>query len=217
MAEYTHVDLSRHVSDPRHQPRAGYVVAMLRLCWFSSTNFAAACSNVREGRTPYIWSLPCLFHHSCEVSFRFFESSCASALANSPPEDDLVDVPDPGSEARPGILLRPMLYSFRSCGTPVAGDILVDPSVKFKAIEADALFAYGDFRQIWTHLRIEAVSVHAEIGGCIAVIRGVIQIRALSAQLYEPGHATLLPSQDHRLLVRPRSPASGIGRQGTWP
>ena len=49
------------------------------------------------------------------------------------------------------------------------------------------------------------------------MIRGVIQVRALSAQQYEPGHATLLLSQDHRLLVRPRSPASGIGRQWTWP
>jgi hypothetical protein len=41
-------------------------------------------------------SLPGFFHHSREVSFRFLELICASALANSPPEDALVDMPDPG-------------------------------------------------------------------------------------------------------------------------
>ena len=51
--------------------------------------------------------LPGLFHHSREVSFRFFELSCASALANSPPEDALVDVPDPGPHDEAG-------YSFAS-------------------------------------------------------------------------------------------------------
>jgi len=39
-----------------------------------------------------------------------------------------------------------LLYSFRACGTPVAGDILIDPRVKFKAVETDTLFADGDFR-----------------------------------------------------------------------
>ena len=51
--------------------------------------------------------LPCLFHHSREFPFRFFELSCASALANSPPEDALVDVPDPASDDEAG-------YSFAS-------------------------------------------------------------------------------------------------------
>src|SRR5436190_23993993 len=45
-----------------------------------------------------------LFHHSCELPFRLFEPSCASAAANSPPEDDLVDVPDPGPHDEAGYL-----------------------------------------------------------------------------------------------------------------
>ena len=60
-------------------------------------------------RRPYAVDLRLtgLFHHSCEVPFRFFELSCASALANSPPEDALVDMPDPGSHDEAG-------YSFAS-------------------------------------------------------------------------------------------------------
>ena len=54
------------------------------------------------------------------------------------------------------------------CGTPVAGDILIEPGVEFKAIEADALRADGDFGEKRTHLGIEAVAVHAEVGRRVA-------------------------------------------------
>ena len=60
------------------------------------------------------------------------------------------------------------MYSFLFCGTPVAGDILVDPSVKFKAIEPDALLANGDFRQRGAHFQVETVAVHAEIAWRVA-------------------------------------------------
>ena len=104
-----------------------------------------------------------LFHHSREVPFCFFELSCASALANSPPEDALVDVPDPGPHDEAGYSFASHdLVSFPS-GTPVAGLIVVDPSVEFKAVEADTLLANGDFGQIRPHLGVEAVAVHAEV------------------------------------------------------
>ena len=83
------------------------------------------------------------FHHSCEVPFGFLELSCASALANSPPEDALVDMPIPARMMRPGTFLRPMTSSFPS-GTPVAGLIVVDPGIEFKPIEANTLRADGD-------------------------------------------------------------------------
>ena len=51
---------------------------------------------------------------------------------------------------------------------PVAGLILFEPGIKFKAIKADALNADADFGQVPPHLRIEAVPVHAEIARRIA-------------------------------------------------
>ena len=72
------------------------------MCWFSKTNFAAASSNVRDGRDSVDLCLPLFFHDPCEISLRFFEFSCASALANSPPEDVLVDMPDPGPHDEAG-------------------------------------------------------------------------------------------------------------------
>ena len=50
------------------------------------------------------------------------------------------------------------------CGTPVAGNILVGPFVEFKAIEADALLANGDFGQVRPNLGIEPIAIHAEVG-----------------------------------------------------
>ena len=41
--------------------------------------------------------------------------------------------------------------------------ILLDPGVQFKAIEGDALGADGDFRELWSYLRVEPVAVHAEV------------------------------------------------------
>jgi hypothetical protein len=54
------------------------------------------------------------------------------------------------------------------CGTPVAGDILIEPGVEFKPIEADALPADGDFGHVRPHLGIESVAVHAEVGRRVA-------------------------------------------------
>ena len=75
----------------------------------------------------------------------------------------------PARMMRPGTCLAShVLYSFRSCGTPVAGNILIDPSVKFKAVEADALLADRDFGEVRAHFGVEAVAVHAEIAWCVA-------------------------------------------------
>jgi hypothetical protein len=55
------------------------------------------------------------------------------------------------------------VYSFPS-GTPVAGDIVVDPCVEFKAIEADALAADRQLGEIRPDFCIEPVPIHPEIG-----------------------------------------------------
>jgi hypothetical protein len=52
--------------------------------------------------------------------------------------------------------------------TAVASDIVVRPSVEFKAIESDTLRADLDEFDAWPHLAIEPILVHAEIAGCIA-------------------------------------------------
>jgi hypothetical protein len=49
------------------------------------------------------------------------------------------------------------------CGTPVAGDIFIEPCVQFKSVEADALRTDGNFGEVGAYLGIEAVPVHAEI------------------------------------------------------
>src|SRR5687767_12394039 len=48
-----------------------------------------------------------LFHHPRERPFRVFDLRCASALTNSPPVDDLIDVPYAGPHDEAG-------YSFAS-------------------------------------------------------------------------------------------------------
>ena len=45
---------------------------------------------------------------------------------------------------------------------------MVSPGVEVKPIEGHALLAYRDLYEIWPHLRIEAVLVHAEIARCVA-------------------------------------------------
>jgi hypothetical protein len=49
------------------------------------------------------------------------------------------------------------------CGTPVAGDIFIEPVVQFKAVEADALRTDGNFGEVRADLGVEAVPVHAEV------------------------------------------------------
>jgi hypothetical protein len=49
------------------------------------------------------------------------------------------------------------------CGTPVAGDIFIEPVVQFKAVEADALRNDGNFGEVGADLGVEAVPVHAEV------------------------------------------------------
>ncbi len=44
---------------------------------------------------------------------------------------------------------------------------MVDPGVKFKAVEADALLANWNFSQGWSHLGVEPISVHTQIAGSI--------------------------------------------------
>jgi len=48
---------------------------------------------------------------------------------------------------------------------PVAALILVRPCVEVKAIKSDSLRADGDRRQARAHVAIEAIFVHAHVGG----------------------------------------------------
>jgi hypothetical protein len=50
-------------------------------------------------------------------------------------------------------------------GTPVAGFILLYPSVQIKPIKSNALLANGNFREIRPHFLIETVAVHPQIEG----------------------------------------------------
>ena len=70
---------------------------------------------------------------------------------------------------RPGTRLASHDFSpFDRPGRPLRATIVVDPSVEFKAIEANALVADGDFGEVWTHLGVEPVAVHAEVGWRVA-------------------------------------------------
>ena len=53
----------------------------------------------------------------------------------------------------------------QSTGTSVASDILVDPGIQFKAVESYALAADTDLGEVRPNFLIEAVAVHAEVGG----------------------------------------------------
>jgi len=64
-------------------------------------------------------------------------------------------------------LCVPWLNSFRS-GTPVASDIVVDPSVEFKPVERHPLAADWHRRDVRPDFRVEAVAIHAEIAGRVA-------------------------------------------------
>lgn len=45
--------------------------------------------------------------------------------------------------------------------------MVLDPGVKVKSIEGDAALADRDLGEARAHLGVEAVAVHAEVGGCI--------------------------------------------------
>jgi len=63
--------------------------------------------------------------------------------------------------------LRDLLYYLRA-GAALAGSILVSPGIEVKPIEGHTLLADRDLYEVWPHLRIEAVFVHAEIARRIA-------------------------------------------------
>ena len=94
------------------------------------------------------------------------------------PKMSLVDVPDAGPHDEAGYSFAShVLYSF-PCGTPVAIDIVVDPSVKFMAIEADSLLANGNFCEMRSHFGVEAIAVHAQVAWVRHEIEpGAAQIR----------------------------------------
>jgi hypothetical protein len=48
---------------------------------------------------------------------------------------------------------------------PVAALIVVGPGIEVKTVESDSLRADGDYIQEGTNVAIEAILVHAEIGG----------------------------------------------------
>ena len=45
--------------------------------------------------------------------------------------------------------------------------MVFDPGVQFKPIEGNALIANRDFSQMWTHVAVEAVAIHAQVDGRI--------------------------------------------------
>jgi len=47
--------------------------------------------------------------------------------------------------------------------TPVAGFILLHPSVQFKSVKGDTLFANRNFSDVLSYFSVETVPVHAEI------------------------------------------------------
>ena len=51
---------------------------------------------------------------------------------------------------------------------PVAALIVVGPGIEVKPVEGDALRADGDHGEERTNVAIEAILVHAEIGGRVA-------------------------------------------------
>jgi hypothetical protein len=51
---------------------------------------------------------------------------------------------------------------------PVAALIVVGPGIEVKPVESDSLRADGNHIQERTHVAIEAIFVHAEIGGRVA-------------------------------------------------
>ena len=75
-------------------------------------------------------------------------------------------MPDAGPHDEAGYSFASHVLSpFDRPGRPLRAHIVVHPSVEFKAIEADPLLADRDFGQVRAHLRVEAVAVHAEVGG----------------------------------------------------
>ena len=51
---------------------------------------------------------------------------------------------------------------------PVAALIVVRPCIEVNAIEGDSLDADAESEDDGAHFAVEAVLVHAEIGGCVA-------------------------------------------------
>jgi hypothetical protein len=45
---------------------------------------------------------------------------------------------------------------------------LLHPSVQFKSVECNALFADADFNEIGPYLGVKAIAVHAQVTGRIA-------------------------------------------------
>ena len=51
---------------------------------------------------------------------------------------------------------------------PVAALIVVRPCIEVNAVEGDSLSADAEGENAWADFAVEAVLVHAEIGGCVA-------------------------------------------------
>ena len=51
---------------------------------------------------------------------------------------------------------------------PVAALIVVRPCIEVNAIEGDSLNADAEGKDARAHFAVEAVLVHAEVGGCVA-------------------------------------------------
>ena len=60
-----------------------------------------------------------------------------------------------------------MMLVLSISGTPVAGDIVVDPGIEFKPVEANSLLANWDFCQVRSDLSIKPVAIHADVPRCV--------------------------------------------------
>jgi len=98
--------IERNVPDPRHEMlELDKIGCQTSLVLVFEHKLCCGLLERSSGPDAVHLSLPFFFHQPCEVTFRFFKMTCLSALANSPPADAFVDMPDPTPEDEAGISL----------------------------------------------------------------------------------------------------------------
>ncbi len=100
--------IERQTSDVRHQPlQPTDIIRQAAFMLVLQHKFRRGLLEGSSRPDAVNHRLPGLLHQSGEEPFRFLDVSCFSALANSPPADTFVDMPDPAPEEEAG-------YSFAS-------------------------------------------------------------------------------------------------------
>src|SRR5436853_5839941 len=117
----THVQLVQgNIAYCRHDPfQATDVVAQASLVLVLKHKLRRGLLEGSRGPYAVDVSLTGLFHHSREMRFRCFELSCTSALANSPPEQALVDMPVSGPHDEAGDVFASHVLSPFRAGRPL--------------------------------------------------------------------------------------------------